>query len=209
MKGCFRILAAMLAAMMLVGPGCCFAESVPDEAAPAGFSAGNAIRSADAGRKMLILPNALIEVEEEAFFGVAAEHVFLPDQLTEIQDRAFDGLLSLASVYIPDSVRSIGQDAFGRLVEALVLGTAGSYADDWAAEHHFSFAGTRIRHIALRAGREAERLPRPQGKDAGLLEERDETVRPVRREAASGTLEIRTARRGERAEMNHLVGLFP
>ena len=61
---------------------------------------------------MMKLPNALTEIEEEAFYGTTALAVIIPDECTTIGKRAFANCPNLIYVYIPASVKNIADDAF-------------------------------------------------------------------------------------------------
>ena len=61
---------------------------------------------------VLRLPAGTIEIEEEAFAGIAADVVIIPEGCTEIGNRAFADCPNLIYVRLPDSVTSISEDAF-------------------------------------------------------------------------------------------------
>ena len=62
---------------------------------------------------VLILPEALTQIGEEAFMGLAAEGVIVPEGCTRIGPRAFANCPSLIYVRIPASVKdNIAEDAF-------------------------------------------------------------------------------------------------
>ena len=63
--------------------------------------------------------------------------VELPDTLTTIGDEAFADCVALKTITIPESVTSIGADAFGSL--ETISGVAGSYAETYATENGYTF----------------------------------------------------------------------
>ena len=78
--------------------------------ASSGVSAGCTI-TVHAVQK-LILPALIQSIEEEAFAGTAAEIVILPEGCASIGARAFADSAALTSVYMPDSVTDIADNAF-------------------------------------------------------------------------------------------------
>jgi hypothetical protein len=65
----------------------------------------------------------------------------LPAALTAIGSEAFAGG-AFDSVYIPDSVTSIAEDAFGDRTSLTIIGVPGSAAEDFARAHGFDFDPT-------------------------------------------------------------------
>ena len=67
--------------------------------------------------KNVILGNSVVSVGEQAFGGfeggcTSLASVYIPESVTSIGNSVFYGCTSLASVYIPESVTSIGNEAF-------------------------------------------------------------------------------------------------
>ena len=59
------------------------------------------------------LPDELVYIADEAFFGVAASSsVSIPESVSRIGNNAFDGCELLRWVRIPDTVTSIGENSF-------------------------------------------------------------------------------------------------
>ena len=86
-----------------------------------------------------MLPESVCVIEKEAFEGTNAAVIYLPDSVERIEDRAFADILSLKVVYIPPSVRSIGDNILEGSGNTLLAGSYGSYAQEWAHAHGYSF----------------------------------------------------------------------
>ena len=85
-------------------------------------------------------PAKLTVIEDEAFMGVSAEVVVLPEGTESIGDYAFAQSKGLRQVYIPDSVKTIGEHAFDGCSEELVVcGKAGSAAEEFAEAKEMEF----------------------------------------------------------------------
>ncbi|MDO4484161.1 MAG: leucine-rich repeat protein [Clostridia bacterium] len=85
----------------------------------------------------LILPAGITVIEAEAFMGSTGfDSVKLPDSCQSIGDRAFAGIANLA-IRIPAGVISIGDGAFD--AGTVIIGTAGSAAEVWAAANGCTF----------------------------------------------------------------------
>ena len=91
----------------------------------------------------LVLPASLTEIEKEAFAGGAFTYVKLPENLEWIDSRAFANCPNLAYIYISDFTMDIAYDAFYGDSGLTILGSDGSYAEDYAADHHYSFIPIR------------------------------------------------------------------
>ena len=89
----------------------------------------------------LILPSDLIEIGEEAFSGVHARRVTIPDHVTRIGNRAFADSMMLASVYIPNSVTYIAENAFTGCYGGftLIADEGNAYVEQYARDHGFRF----------------------------------------------------------------------
>ena len=83
---------------------------------------------------VLVLPEALTVIEEEAFEGVAAITVVIPDGAVSIGSRAFADCPSLKYVEIPASVTGIADDAFAGSSVIFICGFD-SFAYQYAQEH--------------------------------------------------------------------------
>ena len=86
-------------------------------------------------RKVLRVPALMESIEEEAFYGVAAEQVILSGGVTAIGSKAFAGCGSLLIAVIPSSVTSIAADAFSGSDVAVICPDE-SYAASWCDAHH-------------------------------------------------------------------------
>lgn len=89
------------------------------------------------------LPASLQVVEEDAFSGTAVETAILPEGLLEIDENAFEGT-QLKDVFIPDTTESIADTAFDNIPDLTIHGLDGSYAKEWAEEHHIPFVEDNI-----------------------------------------------------------------
>ncbi len=206
-KGAALILALLLAAQVMIALPTAFSEA--ESNGPTAFSAAGARRENTAESRMLIMPASLKEVGEDAFAGTAAEHVLLSDVTEILADRAFEGMNTLTSIYLPDSLRMIGQDVFGGRTEPVFLGNSGSFAETWAKAFGMDYSRARVRRTAMESRKAGELILSPRAEKAPGMETESDTISPAPRMRAEGIRESRPARRGDRAEMNHLVGLFP
>lgn len=88
---------------------------------------------ADGELSLLVLPEELTDVEEEAFLGDSSiTHVILPDTALTIGPRAFDECPSLSLVAIPSTVTEFGENTFSN---AVILCQKSSPAHTYAAEN--------------------------------------------------------------------------
>ena len=87
------------------------------------------------------VPGSVTSIGDGTFYWCSSlTSVIIPDSVVSIGDEAFNSCLGLTSVTIPASVTSIGKDAFDDLNEDLILSVQkGSYAEEYAKEHNFSF----------------------------------------------------------------------
>lgn len=90
-------------------------------------------------RAAAVLPSSLKLIGEEAFEGTGFQAVILPASLEVIEARAFANAGAVTYVYIPSATKRIGEDAFANNRHLVIEGEAGSYAEQWAQEHAFSF----------------------------------------------------------------------
>ncbi len=58
------------------------------------------------------IPESVAKIGYAAFYGSGLEQVILPEKLQEIDDWAFAWLTNTREITIPDSVESIGMNAF-------------------------------------------------------------------------------------------------
>ncbi len=86
-------------------------------------SSGSAILSFDDGIRLFFIPET---------------GIILPAGLTDIEPEAFAGS-EFDSLYIPDSVTSIAEDAFGDRTSLTIIGVPGSTAEVFAQAHGFDF----------------------------------------------------------------------
>lgn len=86
---------------------------------------------------IIVLPDNLTVIENEAFRGVQIRNITLPDSLNSIGSKAFADT-GLTKVIIPQNVQYIAPDAFDGCSSLIPFVYSGSYADQWCAEHNFS-----------------------------------------------------------------------
>ena len=206
-RGAALILALLLAAQVMIALPTAFSEAETNVLAS--FSAAGANRENMTDCRMLIMPASLKEVGEDAFAGTAAEHILLSDVTETLADRAFEGMNALTSVYLPDSLLMIGRGVFDGGAEAIYLGNSGSPAETWAKASGMDYSGARVRRTAMGGRKAGELILSPRAEMTPGEGTESDTISPTPRMRAEGIRESRPTRRGDRAEMNHLVGLFP
>ena len=87
----------------------------------------------------LSLPASLTAIEAEGFAGGAFRFVKLPEGVVSIGPRAFASCPNLRHILIPATITDIAPDAFDGVEGLTILGTEGSAAETYAAEHGFAF----------------------------------------------------------------------
>jgi len=87
----------------------------------------------------LSLPASLTAIEAEGFAGGAFRFVKLPEGVVSIGSRAFASCPNLRHILIPAELTEIASDAFDGVEGLTILGTEGSAAERYAAEHGFAF----------------------------------------------------------------------
>ncbi len=88
---------------------------------------------------VLKLPASLTAIEEEAFEKTAANVIDLRGtKIKTIGAGAFMNSVDISLVYLPKSVTLIADNAFYGCLNAEFCCEAGSYAETWATNHHFS-----------------------------------------------------------------------
>ena len=95
--------------------------------------------NADFKTDSFTFPSSLIEIEDEAFDGTAAQTVIFRNKLKHIGDKAFYNNRRLVDVYIPASVESLGTHVFQVSKSLRIHAAIGSRAHAWANEHHVTF----------------------------------------------------------------------
>lgn len=141
-----------------------------------------------------VFPEKLIRIEDEAFSGTNFWTILFHEGLRYIGDRAFEENKRLQSVYLPESVNCIGRDAIPDNEGLLVVGKAGSFAQQWAEKQGFRFlpVGFLITQTHLRECIEArETGAYPQLNEENYL-----------RLQKGGNFRQRSLRRRDRPEMN-------
>lgn len=93
----------------------------------------------DFSKSNIVLPEGTLEIQQEAFEGTECKVVHFNQGLQTIGARAFANCPSLTRVYIPETVTSIADDAFGDTTSLIVYGVPDSVAQSWAAEHNLLF----------------------------------------------------------------------
>lgn len=99
-----------------------------------------------------ILPFALQEIEDEAFFGCTQlQEAVLPEGTTTIGERAFKNCAHLCRIELPSSLELIGDQAFEGCAEAFyVLCKPGTPGAEWAVSSGFDWdAGTVCRALII------------------------------------------------------------
>ncbi len=89
----------------------------------------------------LAFPAMLEVIEDEAFMGVAFESVTLRQGCTAIGSRAFAQCAGLNTIYVPDSVKSIADDAFEGCSGLTIVAPQGSFAHTFAESHGINWRG--------------------------------------------------------------------
>lgn len=87
----------------------------------------------------IVLPEALNEIESEAFDGCAFSSVMLSEKTATISGRAFVDCPNLKYIYIPAATTAIAADAFAGVDGLTILGAHGSYAETYATAHGYTF----------------------------------------------------------------------
>nr|AHF24916.1 fibronectin type III domain-containing protein [uncultured bacterium Contig203] len=86
-----------------------------------------------------VLPSALDTIEPESFAGISARTIEIPGNVRYIRSRAFADCDNLICVIIHGNPE-IADDAFEDVTGILMCGDENSSAEDYAADHSFSFA---------------------------------------------------------------------
>ena len=82
----------------------------------------------------------IIRISDYGFAGNTASSIYIPDTVTSIGDYAFANCASLNTLCIPQSVSSIGASVINGVSSDLVIyGDDDSLAEDYAAENDISF----------------------------------------------------------------------
>ena len=89
---------------------------------------------------ILTLPSGIINIDYEAFEGIAATVIKLPDGIKTIGKRAFANCKGLRRIYIPASVSTIEEDAFENTPNVVIYGIDGSAAERFAKQHDITFS---------------------------------------------------------------------
>ena len=80
------------------------------------------------------LPAALTVIDEEAFMGTRFQLLYLEDGISMIGARAFMNCADLNFICIPQSVKSIGEDAFSGCPNVVICCEEGSAAYQYALD---------------------------------------------------------------------------
>ena len=98
----------------------------------------NAVRVANrtvSARKILRVPQMMRTIDDEAFYGIAAEQAVIPAGTTALGSKAFANCDSLLLVVIPSTVITIADDAFENSDVAVICPDGGPAAI-WCDSHH-------------------------------------------------------------------------
>ena len=98
-----------------------------------------------------VLPSSLIIIETEAFKGTAPVTVTLQNSTVSIGDSAFANAIALRSIYIPDSVKYIGEHAFKGIPNLTIRSEKDSYASAWAKANNVAFIQENTGFSVLKA----------------------------------------------------------
>lgn len=93
-----------------------------------------------AGRSDYTIPNGVRRIESSAFSSCnSITNIIVPDSVYYIGIEAFKDCTLLDSITIPDSVTRIESSAFNNSGLQTIYGTAGSYAETFAAQNGYTF----------------------------------------------------------------------
>ena len=88
----------------------------------------------------IVLPIDLLIVQEQSFFGIPAQSVYIQDHVVEIESQAFANCTSLTWVRISQSVESIAENAFRNCPRGMkIYGAMKSKAQEYAYQKGFPF----------------------------------------------------------------------
>ncbi|MBR4501916.1 MAG: InlB B-repeat-containing protein [Clostridia bacterium] len=99
-------------------------------------------KTVDLDAHMVWLPEALTEIEKEAFRGSSLVAVTIPDTCRTIGIRAFAGCRKLVWVFVPGTVTSISPDAFTGCPESLTIYTDSERIGQYAQQHGINWSLT-------------------------------------------------------------------
>lgn len=84
-----------------------------------------------------VIPQSVLSIESEAFFGAAGiTHAVLSDGVIELGPCAFNECGNLKTIFIPASVKTIGENSFS---DAAVLCPEDSLAQSYAVDHNIPY----------------------------------------------------------------------
>lgn len=90
--------------------------------------------------KKVFLSNTIKKIESEAFKGCSSLYrPWFPEKLQEIGKKAFRGCVSIGEIFLPTGVSEIGEDAFADCGNLIIRCNTGSYAEQYARDHHIQF----------------------------------------------------------------------
>lgn len=90
-----------------------------------------------------VTPNALKTIEDEAFYGIAAKRIKIAEHVTRIGSKAFSHCPNILCVYIPESCKTIANDAFDSGATIVIYGKSGSRAETYAQSKGFKFIAVK------------------------------------------------------------------
>jgi len=86
------------------------------------------------------IPGGVTAILDNTFYACwSLERITIPDSVTRIEESAFESCEMLTEITIPASVISIDSTAFKNSGLKTIYGTAGSYAETFAAENGYTF----------------------------------------------------------------------
>lgn len=94
--------------------------------------------------RRFVMPSSLRVIGDNGFDGTGPRIVILPEKLESIGREAFNNAPNLYTVYIPKSTKEIGDRAFGDPSKVVLAGESGSYAQEWAKAHGYTFVVVNV-----------------------------------------------------------------
>lgn len=105
--------------------------------------------------EVIVIPSTynnlpVLKIGDEAFMESSVRAVIISEGITEIGESAFESCRALESVFLPDSLEKIGEDAFKETDRLGVYENGALYVDDWAVSGRTSEVSTNYYDCKLR-----------------------------------------------------------